>query len=213
MYNIDSTFFVGQISIPNVSDPNGLNIDTYIEKGCYLFLQSILGAKLFNELKENLDSERNLKADADQKWKDLFFGKQYGDKVFLGLIQEEVTYSQSVMADYVFTYWLKNSLSKITGIGNVALEGKNAKNVNSSPIYRAVWNSICESVGIDHVHNHGHKTVSYIHGVRYTDYSGSSNSGLVTIKEFLLDHSEDYPNPSLSAPTGERWEVINYLGL
>lgn len=217
MYEIDSTFFIGQINIPNSKEPRGkegVNIDYYIEKGCYLFLYNLLGHKLYAELKSNLDVDLNLKSDADQKWKDLFYGKTYGDKVFKGLVQNHKTFKTSVLANYVFWYWLKDSLSKVSGVGSITLEAKNAENASSDNRARDIWNSIVLDVGENKVHNNSFKRVYCHNNTKFTDYSGLSNySNEVTIKQFLLDHSEDYPNPSLQAPLGYVYEVQNWLGL
>lgn len=217
MYGIDSTFFIGQINIPNSGETRGdetVNLDHYIEKGCYLFLSHLLGAKLYNDLKANLDSELNLKPTADQKWKDLFYGKTYDDKFFKGLIQEHVTFKSSVLANYVFWYWLKDNLSTTSGIGSIALEAKNAILVSSDSRERDVWNSIVSDVGERVNHNGHYKRVCWVRGTKFIDYFGSNvTDGSVTITQFLLDHSEEYPNPALSAPLGYVYEIQNYLGI
>lgn len=211
MYNIDNSFFKGLISIPNIQEINGANIDNYIEEGCYLFLFNLLGAKLYNELKSNLDDELNLKPNADQKWKDLFFGCSYGDKYFEGLIQEHLTFNESVMANYVFCHWLQSEKDSVTGVGSVVLQGKNAVNVNPSERYNLVWNIICEKVGVENHHHHADKRVTRIHGLKFIDYYGGVSGGNVTISEFIRDRQKDFKGAPLNAPNGESYTIKTWL--
>ena len=214
MYEIDSTFFTGQINIPNSDEPRGLDINPWIEKGCYLFLSNLLGAKLYSELRANLDDDLNLKTDAADKWRDLFYGKTYDDKIFKGLVQKHKLFKSSVLANYTFWYWLKDNLEVVSGIGSVVLEGKNAINASSDNRAREVWNDIVLAV-VDRSHGNDVRCrVSYIRGVRFEDFYGhNSNDGSVTISQFLQDHADEYPNPSLQAPLGYVYDIQNWLGI
>lgn len=211
MYNIDNTFFVGDIHIPNLNEPNSNDdFDVYLEKGCYLFLYNLLGAKLFNDLKNNLDSEMNLKSDAEQKWKDLFFGCEYDNKYFEGLIQEHSTFKESVLAQYVFLYWLKDNKDIFSGIGSVIVNGKNATNVNPSDRFNTVWNNVVSKVGvIRYIHHLAN--ISYCHHTRFIDYLDNYNDDFISIRQFLKDNTDKYPNAPIKAPEGEVYEYKTWL--
>lgn len=209
---IDNTFFTNKILIPNLGVGIGkTNIDALIEEKCYSFLRSLLGQKLYKELLLNLDVNLDLKTDADQKWKDLLYGKEYDDKKWNGLIQTGKHLKYSILADYTYLCYIENTTSLTTNNGQVVLESKNATNVNPTQKQVEVWNGIVDVVQES---LQGDKPyLSRIRGVLFVDWYGSNNSSNVTLTEYFNDHSEEFPNPELRTPEGYRIQYKNQLGL
>lgn len=208
---IDDTFFTNKIQIPNLGTSVGkYNIKPLIELECYAFLESLLGFELYSELELHFDADLNLKDDAPQKWKDLLFGKVYDNKKWKGLIQVGKLTKSSILADWVYINWLENTVSTATNNGQVVIEVKNAVKVDNTPKKVEVWNVIVNKIG---EFSYCKPNVSYHNGIRFTDWFGRSNNNIVSLRDYLNDFKDLYPNPSLTTPDGRELEYINKFGL
>jgi hypothetical protein len=140
-------------------------------------LKDALGYALFTDFETNLD-EGVLIETPDLKWDNLINGCTYtksGDTYkWVGLAYTEGVNKKSLLADFVYYYWLEQEASKNTGVGVVIQQSKSAINVNISPLLTKYWNSFIE---------------------QYQSYSYDSN--YVSLLEFLDDNSTDYPDAPL----------------
>lgn len=214
---IDKTYFQGDISIPNLQEVQHENdlVQILIESKSYSLLESVLGRDNVLGLQANLDVNGKLKPDTDQKWKDLVNGKSYTENdqkfYFKGLVQEGSLYKTSMIADFVFTEWLRETRSQQTEIGEVVVSGQNAVNVNSTSKLVTVWNRFVKEFGLKHCN----RLRKYYHnGVPVYDYYNGGNSNNVSLVQFLTHFSDVYEDCPLELPSYvENHGTINSLGL
>ena len=213
MYLIDASYFNREIAIPNVNELQGngsTELNEFIDGKVRLLLQSVLGYDLFTDLDTDITNGA-LKTDAEQKWKDLVNGKTYtkNDKDYRwkGLLYTEGTFKNSLLADYVYYFWLESNLSDMTGVGEVVQSSKNAVSVNSTQRLINTWNRFVKAVnGGDVCDKRGR---FYWHGgVPIYDYSQSDNSMYVDLFTYLKDNQTNYPQAPFTY-----FEYKNQFGL
>ena len=214
---IDKTYFQGDISIPNTTEVNYENdlLQILIESKSSSFLESVLGHENFEDLKDNTDANGNLLPTAEQRWKDLVNGKQYTlnsqHYYFKGLIQSGVLYKTSIIADFVFCEWLRQTRSQASGVGEVVLSAQNAINVNSTSKLVSIWNRFMKEFGDIH---YSHCHIHCIKGVPFYDYFNGGNKNYVSLTQFLIHFNEVYIDCPLKLPVYvENHGTINSLGI
>lgn len=201
MYIIDDTYFQKELNVPNVNEMDSdtltslnISIDRYVRQ----FLQDALGYALFTEL-DSYITDGVLDSGAPQKWRYLVNGKDQ----WKGLKFEEGTYKGSILAKYVFYFWLKDAVSLLTGTGEKTITATDALAVNSTQRLTNVWNDFV-------VDNQGlFIPCKWYYG--YTDYYYNWNCGNdlnYSLIRFLSDNSEDYPGANKKV-----YEIKNQLGL
>lgn len=216
---INKAYFNGDISIPNMQEvdyDNG-SIDDFIDNESRLLLESILGFDLFSELVAYLDLDGSLEPSAPDKWQKLVYGIAYEvgntKRKFSGLLLNPgSTMPKSLIADYVFYRWLKQNTSQSTGVGEVALEAKNAINVNPTQKLVTVWNRFYRQVGTEHYNRDYPNFCGRVNGTYFVDWYGYRNY-YVSLFDFLRDHKDDFPNAMFSLPDDEFHGFKNQLGL
>jgi len=201
MYIIDQTYFIKELSIPNLNEMDSdtlSSLDVMVDDYVRLLLQNLLGYELFNDLDSNIENGV-LKEDAAQKWVDLVNGVEYTKDskthFWNGLIYKRGLHNHSLLAKYVFYYWLKDSVSLLTGTGEKSITASNMIAVNSNQRMLNVWNSFVE----DYQYNYC-KTLApseyYHNGVLIIDWLGNNQkeNQYVSLVKFISDHESDYPN-------------------
>ena len=213
MYLIDASYFNRETAIPNVNELQGnasTELTLFIDDKVRLLLQNVLGFELFTDLDSDI-TNGVLKTDAEQKWKNLVNGvtytkegKQYRWK---GLLYTEGTFKSSLLADYVYYFWLENEVSNMTGVGEVVQVSKNAVSVNSTQRLIKTWNRFVNAVNGGEIY--GRRGVSYLHnGVLVTDWMNGVSSNYVDLFTFLKENQTDYPNAPFTC-----FEYKNQFGL
>lgn len=115
---IDNTYFVGDLHIASLSNSLVLaRLTSFITKYEGQLLQDLLGYPLYKAFKAVIDE-----ADPAQKWKDLRDGVEYTDvndrtRKWMGL--RDSTSKRSIVANYVYYWWLRDKASATTEIGEV----------------------------------------------------------------------------------------------
>ena len=212
MYIIDQTYFIKELNIPNLNEMDSdvltdLNID--IDKYVRQLLRDALGAELFKDLDSNI-TDGVLNVDATDKWKNLVNGVEYvKDEVtytWKGLTYTEGAFKGSLLAKFVYFYWLRDSVSLLTGTGEKNITAEGAISVNASQKLISVWNSFIEEYQF--VDFDCYPSVYYKNNVPVIDYLGASVNGYVSLLTFLTDNETDYPNAPLKV-----YETMNQLGL
>ena len=189
MYIIDETYFIKELSVPNLNEMDSDNLtvlEQYIDKYARQFMQNILGYELFKDFDTN-----KLTA---QKWIDLINGKEYtkdGKLVkWKGLIYEDGIYKGSILAKYVFYFWLKDNITTVTATGEKMIEAQNAIAVNSNQRLVSVWNDFVKEYQNTQINN---PTIYELNNRTVIDWYGNNDNSFVTLLQFLVDHKEDYP--------------------
>lgn len=153
--------FKGLISIPNVEDtaPNSnllgnvSEIQLFIEEYEREVLTKSLGYALNKEFQSYLEVAQNatvhtIKTDAPQKWKDLFSGKEYslnGRTVnWRGITFKDGSLDRSLIAYYVFFFFLKSDLARYYGTGIQTENSKNSTKADPAPKALDAWRKFYE---------------------------------------------------------------------
>ncbi|WP_123910248.1 hypothetical protein [Flavobacterium covae] len=214
MYIIDQTYFNKQYTIPNINEMDSDNLTVltqYIDEFGRLFMQNLLGFELFKAF-DSYVVNGVLDNSSPQKWKDLINGKEYTDsngvlQKWQGLAYTQGSLKKSVIVPFVYTEWLKDKASQMTGTGEKVVQAQNAVSVNPSQRIINTWNDfVSEYQGLTNQTKEG---VFYYHnGVMVRDYRLNASKGFVSVVQFILDHPNDYPNVEVSY-----YKPINSFGL
>ena len=209
MYLIDKTYFRNKLQISGLYDGNNgieTKLDDYISIYVIDFLQKLLGVD-FEELKANI-TDGVLDAGAPQKWLDLINGKTYTKDgktyIWKGLLYQNGSVKLSILANVVYCNLIHDL---VTGNGQMSVDVKSSRMLVPRKNYIEVWNEIAnqfnQSVDLQ-------PKISFINGVRFTDYYGGlSDNGYRTLTDFLIDFEEDYQNVNLCLG----YEIINSFDL
>lgn len=148
-----SSYFTGIIEVPNISTANTPNasrvgkqtkLARFIEEYELDVISKCLGAYLSKEFQSKLEvvspaTVQTVKSSAEQKWKDLFNGKEYslnGQPVeWRGLIFKQGTVDISLISYYVFMQFFRHDMTRFGDIGLQIEKAKNAKRAFYGPKY------------------------------------------------------------------------------
>lgn len=209
MYLIDKTYFRNKLQISGLYDGNNgieTKLDDYISIYVIDFLQKLLGVD-FEDLKANI-TDGVLDTGAPQKWLDLVNGKSYTKDgktyIWKGLLYQNGSVKLSILANIVYCS-LMHDLA--TGNGQISVDVKSSRMLVPRKNYVEVWNEIAnqfnQSVDLQ-------PKISFINGVRFTDYYGClSDNGYRTLTDFLIDFKEEYTNVNICLG----YEIINSFDL
>ena len=212
-YLIDETYFQRELFVPNADDQDRSaykDLQEFIDDKARLCLKEVLGYTLFKDLDANI-TNGNLDSGAPQKWLDLVNGKEYTKDGYTyywqGLLIQEGAFKKSLLANFTFYHWLYYNQSRMSGVGEVVLNAKNAINVNSTQRLVSVWNEFVEM--------YQGKQTKYTYseyrrnGIKVIDWIGNNtNDYYASLIMFLSDNEEDYPDAPL-----KMYNAINQFGL
>ena len=104
MYIIDVSYFIRELSIPNVNETlseSGMNLEYFIDEKVRLLLQKALGYQLFKDFDSNVVNGV-LQATTPQKWVNLVEGVEYTKSgkpyKWNGLIYQDGAFKKSLLA-------------------------------------------------------------------------------------------------------------------
>ena len=206
---IDKTYFRNKLQVSGLYDGNNgieTKLDDYISIYVIDFLQKLLGVD-FEELNTNIVSGV-LEPTAPQRWLDLINGKTYTkdgkDYIWKGLLYQNGSVKLSILANVVYCNLIHDL---VTGNGQISVDVKSSRMLLPRKNYIEVWNEIAnqfnQSVDLQ-------PKISFINGVKFTDYHGGlSDNGYRTLTDFLIDFEEDYPNVNICLG----YEIINSFDL
>lgn len=188
MYLISVPDFQREYSIPNTNETyseSKVSAELFIDEKVRLFLITILGDDLFADFDSNLENGQ-LKPDAEQKWIDFVNGK---DK-YKGLIFNTGLFKNTCLIPLVYSYWLENNTTTVSGVGEVNLKATNAVSVVSTKRIVDAWNTFVDM----YQGSYGNRPFKgLVRGVPFCDYYGSRSS-FVSVRQFLHDNKETYPD-------------------
>jgi len=212
-YLIDETYFQRQYYVPNVEELNSRSKEDlllYIDQYVRLCLQDALGYVLFKDL-DTYIVNGNLEPNAPQKWLNLVNGAEYTehDRTYYwkGLKYNEGAFKVSLLTPFVFYHWLLDNQAKMSGMGEVVLEAKNAINASSNQRLTKSWNTFVQLYQDKNYHYNN--CVWYYEGVRVIDWmENNTNNDFVSLVKFLYDNKEDYPDANITT-----YKFKNQFGL
>ena len=118
----------------------------------------------------------------------------------------EGLYKSSILAKYVFYNWYKESVSTLTGIGEVNLQGANSTTVEPNQRLVAVWNDFLREYQYKNI---GNKVNVYsVGGIPVYDWYNGNDNNFVSLLQFLTDKSTDYPDATM-----KMYDYLNQFGI
>lgn len=186
---IDTTYFQKQpLFVPNTrlvpslgdNVPSNISeLESAIENLEYQLLLSCLGIEQYTELKEQFETNGDLKPDALEKWKSLVNGKGLENgRYWKGLRYTVGTNKNSLIANYVFYNFLLNDEYPYSTTGLQRPNSENSTDVNGVSKLVREWN----------------KFVFYYQGNNF-EYCLCNNIVKTTelsLYEFMLSFPDDY---------------------
>lgn len=226
MYIIDDTYFQApKREIPNLDEADSrafAELERIIDEKCRLLLLDFLTVDQFQELDsylvdgifpEDAQPDPLLPDYVPQKWIDLVNGVTYMvndiSLIWNGLIYSKGTYKGSLLADYVYSFWLESQVSYMTGVGDAKGNPKGAILVNPTQRYVNIWNEFVKGYQSDVCGNcyFGMINYGFVWNL-YEPYYNVIQNNEVSLMQFLSDHETDYPNTNR-----KYFSVKNQLGL
>lgn len=217
MYIIDDTYFKSlNREIPNLDEADSRSfaeLERIIDEKCRLLLLDFLSVEQFQEFNVYLINGLfpETPTGVPQKWIDLVNGVNYQvngvNLVWNGLAYSKGTYKGSLLADYVYSFWLEGMASYMTGVGDAKTNPKGANLVNPTQRYVNIWNKFVEQYQGNNWY--GSYDIWEFGGMFYNVFPLCyKQNSEVSLLQFLSDKNEDYPNDNRKV-----FEVKNQLGL
>ena len=145
---IDIDYFKGALQIPNLNRDSTSFEQNYIEYYEREVLIHLLGYDLYNQLINNYDTNNN------DEWKRLVEGAKYlvtVDDIIYTVQWEGLknTRKVSLIAYYVYYWYVKTNYEQLTGIGTINSDAENATKID--PNIKLVWsNNECSMLSGDY---------------------------------------------------------------
>lgn len=224
---INSTYFtnksvfipgvVAQPSIGSAAPSNVSLLEQEIDQKEYALLLSLLGQAQLTELYDQFeliegDTEWTWKADALQKWKNFVDGVVYDGKKWNGLRYTIGTKKVSLIAYYVFFYYLGQDFRVYSNTGMQVPEAENSTRQYPNVAQVKAWNEFVRMVGGN---RNGRNYTFFTNwngmGMRW---GGFTNNNEITLYQFLQDNSDVYDNSFFTVPNASTGSgIINSFGL
>jgi hypothetical protein len=139
---IDETYFIGELNLPGLNDDDTVErLQLFIDKYEAKFLKELLGYELYKAFLTGVDTRP-----VDDKWAALKSGSDYvrNGRTYRweGLVQSDT----SMIANYVYYYWMRNEVSQTTGIGEVITKSENSTRISPSAKMTRAWNEMVNQV-------------------------------------------------------------------
>jgi hypothetical protein len=212
MYIIDQTYFTRELSIPNINEVQTEAFETleyFVDEYVRQLLRDALGIEIFNILDTYVIDGVFDSTGAPQYIIDLVEGKEYVKSgvtyKWSGLISTQGVFKKSLLANYVYYQWLKNSFSTQSGVGEVTLSPQNANLVNPTQKLVTAWNSF---VTMYQNQNAVYPNVYYKGHTQVIDWLGYNANTEVSLIEYLNDNDSDFSTATLRV-----YEYQNQLGI
>lgn len=212
MYIIDQTYFTRELSIPNINEVQTEAFETleyFVDEYVRQLLCDALGIEIFNILDTYVIDGAFDSTGAPQYIIDLVEGKGYVKSgvtyKWSGLISTQGVFKKSLLANYVYYQWLKNSFTTQSGVGEVTLNPQNANLVNPTQKLVTAWNSF---VTMYQNQNCVYPNVYYKGHTQVIDWLGYNVNTEVSLIEYLNDNDSDFSTATLRV-----YEYQNQLGI
>lgn len=217
---IDKTYFKGNLRVANVQEDltplgsrtgNQPDLDEYIEKYEVEIMLNALGYKEYKSFIDSFEPDGTLKAGAEQRWVDLVNGKDYTSNgvelKWRGLRYVLGSQKYSLIAEYVFYFFLREQSRTFAGVGMVREKAKAAENESAIPRLADAWNDFVVKYQGDAELDEYPRLITKP-GLIGIDYSLQFDSDDVSLYRFLVDNEVDYPDVKFKFYEGQ-----NSLGI
>jgi hypothetical protein len=140
---IDESYFRAELNIPDTDKTSVLErLTWFIETHEPELLEALMGYSLYKAYKDGIAAQN-----PDQKWKDIRDGKEYEtpaghSRKWKGLKFAEGSTKRSVIANYVYYFWLRDLASETTAIGEVSNDVEGGTRVSPMIKQCRAWNEM-----------------------------------------------------------------------
>lgn len=203
---IDSTYFGENNFIANINepDPNSRTTDTLsmlIEVTERNLLSNTFGVAMYEDLIQYYANDNNT---PPTEYSNLVDGCTYqrnGKDMFWGGLRNEKT-KESLIADLVYYEYHSNNISQTTGVGEVSIDVKIGVKASVLPKTTKAWNKFLSKYngvigvsmsGLTYEYNPFWVVSRRLGNGFGIDYYGHTDSGEVSLIQFLEDNKNDYP--------------------
>jgi len=200
---IDTSYFLNKsVFIPNVvnqpniggNNPNKTDVlkQEIDEKEAKLLI-SALGFEQYKELSEQFNTDGSLKTGALQKWKDLTEGKTLENgKRWNGLRYSYGSKKISIIAYYVYFYFLSGDFSTYTATGIQVANAENSETQTPNQKQSEAWNTFVKMYNGSDLCGRNYNFFQNWNGIGMQWNGSNGQSNEVSLYEFLSDYPEDY---------------------
>ena len=203
---IDTSYFLKKdVFIPNaVAQPSiGSNTPTSvsqlnaeIDQREYEFTLSFLGDAQNTELYNQFNEDGTWKDDALQKWKDLVEGVEFEGKKWNGLRYTIGTQKISIIAYYVYFFYLKEDFATYSTTGIQVAQSENAISQLPNEKQASAWNKFVNMYDGGNIQERNYSFSRNWNGLMLRWSSGERNQ--VSLLDFIRANQEDYNTNFLS---------------
>lgn len=142
---IDHSYFIGEISIPNISKVDVQDrMNAFIDKYETELLTNLLGYEVYNSFKAGGIDQ----VPTEQKWKDVLYGLDFtawdGRTHHWYGFKGTGNYPRSPIANYVYFHWMKDAVSQTSALGEVSNKSENASLMSPAPKMVRAWNEMID---------------------------------------------------------------------
>lgn len=140
---IDITYFYGEINIAQIDNATvSSTVNDFIKKYEPKCLKQLLGVGFALEFMAQVDP---VSGPVEQRWLDLLNGKTYEYQgrtyQWMGFVNED---KESILANYVYYWWIRKEVQQTTGMGQVKPSGENGSITSSKNTTIRAWNEMVE---------------------------------------------------------------------
>jgi len=200
---IDTSYFLNKsVFIPNVvnqpniggNNPNKTDVlkQEIDEKEAKLLI-SALGFEQHKELSEQFNTDGSWKTDALQKWKYLTEGKTLENgKRWNGLRYSYGSKKISIIAYYVYFYFLSGDFSTYTATGIQIANAENSETQTPNQKQSEAWNTFVKMYNGSNLCGRNYNFFQNWNGIGMQWNGSNGQSNEVSLYEFLSAYPEDY---------------------
>ena len=203
---IDTSYFLKKdVFIPNAvvqpsigsNTPTSISqLNAEIDQKEYEFTLSFLGYLQNAELYDQFETDGTWKTTALQKWKDLVDGVEFGGKKWNGLRYTIGTQKISIIAYYIYFFYLKDDFSTYSTTGIQVAKSENANNQLPNEKQTSAWNKFVNLYDGANIQERNYSFSRNWNGLMLRWNQGEKNQ--VSLLDFLRANSDIYETRFIS---------------
>ena len=187
---------VVQPSIGSNTPTSIIQLQAEIDEKEYEFILSFLGYEQTEELFNQFEADGTWKVSALLKWKNLVDGTEFNGKKWEGLRYSAGTQKISIIAYYVFFYYLKEDFATYSTTGIQVAQAENSTTQLPNEKQASAWNKFVNMYDGGNIQERNYSFSSNWNGLMLRWNSGQRNQ--VSLLDFIRANSDDYDTNFLS---------------
>lgn len=144
---IDSTYFNREINIPGVEKPLVSGpLSKFIKEYEPRFLQKALGYEFYTEFWAAMEA-----GSSESMWTEIVEGGTFthcGKLVKWDGLRASTELKESIIANYVYYFFMRDNVSMTTGIGEVKSKSENSASASAAPKMCKAWNDMVRQLHV-----------------------------------------------------------------